>query len=370
MKKFFLLLMGIFPAGLYAQTPAPTIDLSYAAAKALPAVVSVQAFLSDSLLSIHPDLINKMGIKTPRSGSGILANAASGVLVSTDGYIMTNAHVVAGVDSITVVLPDRRAYHAALIGTDDLADLALLKIAANDLPFLELGDPGLVRIGDPVLAVGNPLELSSTVTAGILSARFRSLDSQPDASLVNSYLQSDAASNEGMSGSALVDRSGKLIGINAAIISPTGAFAGYAFAIPSGIVKKAWRDLVSYGKVRHAYLDIACSDMDAENARRLRTKNISGVLIDSTQRGGAAERAGLRRDDILLGIDKQRLYNSAQLRELLAQRAPGEQALVVIERDGGELQLAAVLSPGNAGQTEVRSHVQKAWPVILTVHKH
>lgn len=173
-------------------------------------------------------------------------------MLSADGDIMTNAHILAGGDSLVVILPDRRSFKAVLTGTDDAADLALLRIRAEGLPFLEPGDPDAVRIGDRVLAIGNPLQLTSTVTAGILSARFRSIDDPVDASLVNSYLQTDAASNEGMSGGALVDRGGKLIGIISAILSPTGTFAGYTFAVPADIVKKAWQELAHHGLVRHA----------------------------------------------------------------------------------------------------------------------
>jgi len=301
----------------------------------------------------------------------MLASSASGVLVSADGYVITNNHALAGGDSLVVILQDRRAYRAVLTGTDDSSDLALLKIPGNTLPFLELGDPDPVKIGDPVLAVGNPLDLNSTVTAGILSARFRSMDSPENASMVNSYLQTDAASNEGMSGSALIDREGKLIGINSAIISPTGTFAGYSFAIPSGIVKKAWHDLMIYGNVRHAFLDIFFSDMDAAQAKRLEARSTAGVLIDSLQRGGAGEHAGLRRGDIILQLGRRKINSAPELRELLAQYTPGDQVELTIERKGDQINLTAILSPGNGSQSAAaRRNQQQPWPVIRTNRVH
>jgi serine protease Do len=354
MKAFLLILAGLFPISLHAQRTL-AVELSDAAAKALPAVVRVQSFISDSLLSVRPGLVTLMRVKT-RSGTGVLAGSASGVLISATGDLMTNAHVLAGGDSLMVILPDRRVFRAVLVGIDDAADLALLKIKATGLPFMQFGDSDLLRIGDPVLAVGNPLDLTSTVTAGILSARFRSMDDLLNASAVNSYLQTDAASNEGMSGSALVDRSGKLIGINSAILSPTGTFAGYAFAIPSSIVKKSSRELARYGRVRHAGLDMAFSD----------AKNKQGVSVDSLAAGGAASRAGLRRQDILLNLNQHPLVNAAHLREILAQHSPGDQVWLTIERRGGQLQFPVVLSLDGNGQAISRSSSQKVWPVIRT----
>lgn len=362
MKSLLLSLVTLLPAGLYAQTPAS--ELSIAAAKALPAVVQVQTYVSDSLWNRYPDLATK-GVKPAISGSGYLMGSASGVLVSTTGQIITNAHVVEGGDSLVVILPDRRSYRAVVVGTDDATDLALLNIQATGLPFLEFGDPNLLSIGDPVLAIGNPMELNSTVTAGILSARFRNVEDTFNISLVNSYLQTDAASNEGMSGSALVDRNGKLIGINAAILSPTGAFSGYAFAIPSGIVNKAWRDLAQYGHVKHAGLDMVFSDMDAVKARRLHAKTANGVLIDSLVAGGTAERSGLRREDILLELDRQPLINAAQVREQLAQRSPGNTIELTVGRNSAVLFVSVVLSPLNEGQATAKRK-EAANPVLRT----
>jgi serine protease Do len=266
-------MMGIvFSILLHEPVAAQQTDLSFAAAKALSAVVQVQCFMSDAFYEKHASIATQMGIKSLGSGGSTLIGSASGVLVSSDGEILTNAHVLNGSDSLMVILPDHRAYKAILVGIDEDADLALLKISENGLDFLELGDPDLVKIGEPVIAAGNPLDLTSTVTAGILSARYRALDDSMNPFLINSYLQSDAASNEGMSGSALIDRSGKLIGINSAIISPSGAFVGYAFTITAGIVKKALHDLREYGRVKHASLDISFSDMHNVQSKKLGNK--------------------------------------------------------------------------------------------------
>ncbi|MDO3643671.1 S1C family serine protease [Mucilaginibacter sp. L3T2-6] len=369
MKKNILFIAGLFPFMLSAQVTAPPAGLSNAAAKALPAVVQVQSFISDSLLNVHPELETRLGKKNTHPGAGLPAGSASGVLVSADGEIMTNAHVLSGGDSLVVILPDRRAFKAMLVGTDDVADLALLKIRAMSLPFLEFGDPGAVRVGDRVLAVGNPLELTSTVTAGILSARFRSIDDPVNASLVDSYLQTDAATNEGMSGSALVDRSGKLIGLNSAILSPTGTFAGYAFAVPAGIVKKAWQELAKYGRVQHADAEMSFSDMDAGKAARIGITSTGGLLIDSLKRNGVAAASGLRRNDILVKADQQLLTNSAQLREILALHAPGDRVLLTIERGQSELQFMVTLSPVDINQAAARRSNQNNWPLMRTYRK-
>jgi serine protease Do len=371
MKKLILCTLFLPQLWLHAQVLVTGTDLSYAASKAIPAVVRIQAFLSDSLLNVHPSLVMVMNIKPVKYGTGMLAGSASGVLVSADGYIITNNHILARGDSLMVILQDRRAYRAVLIGKDDNTDLALLKIPENALPFLEIGDPAVMHIGDPVLAVGNPFDLTSTVTAGILSARFRGLDSSPNSTEVNSYLQTDAASNEGMSGSALVDRTGKLIGVNSAIISPTWAFAGYAFAIPSGIVQKVWHDLVTYRRVRHAYLDVFFSDMDASQAKRLLAGNAGGVLIDSLERGGAGEHAGMRKDDIILQMDRQNINTAPQLRELLAQHAPGDKVELTIARKGDEITLAAVLSGGRGSKgANAGSNRSRYSPVMRTNRVH
>lgn len=334
-------------SALHGQVAAQQTDLSFPAAKALSAVVQVQSFMSDAFYQKHASNALQMGIKSLGSGGSTLIGSASGVVLSADGDILTNAHVLNGSDSLMVILPNRRAYHAILIGIDEDTDLALLKISENGLDYLELGDSDLVKIGEPVIAVGNPLDLTSTVTAGILSARYRALDNSMNPFLINSYLQSDAASNEGMSGSALVDRTGKLIGINSAIISTSGAFVGYAFAIPAGIVKKALHDLRAYGKVKHASLDISFSDMDNAQYKKHGTKNFPGVLINGVQKGGAGEQAGLRKDDIIVKFGQHPIIAASQLREMVAQFSPGDMIKIIILRKSQEMEFLVVFSAGN-----------------------
>lgn len=330
-------------------------------------MVRVQSFFSDSLLFIRPQPLIKR-LQPDRAGSGDLIGSASGVILSSDGYIMTNAHVLAGGDSLRVILQDRRSYRAILIGMDDIADLALLKVSAAALPFLEFGDPDRVQIGEQVLAVGNPLELTSTVTAGILSARYRNIDDDLTLSSINSFLQTDAAINEGMSGSALVNRDGKLIGINAAIISPSGTFAGYSFAVPSDLVKKAFQDLSVYRRVRHGCLDAGFTDMDEAQARRLGITSTRGVLVEKVLKNGAGYRVGLRENDVIVMVNQRPVNFAPELRELLAVHNPGDQVLLTLERSGKSISITAVLSENDyrrdlAGRSGSRSLKQ-------VVHKH
>ncbi|MCQ6961587.1 S1C family serine protease [Mucilaginibacter aquariorum] len=331
---------------------AQSADLSYAAAKALPAVVRVQSYWSDSLNDVRAGQALRMGIKSSGANGSAMIGSASGVLLSPTGDIITNAHILNGGDSLVVILTDRRTYRARLTGMDEATDLALLQISENGLPFLELGEPSLVRVGEPVLAVGNPLELNSTVTSGILSARYRPIDEPETPGQVNSFLQTDAASNEGMSGSALVDRNGKLIGINSAIISPNGTFAGYAFAISADLVKKVWQDLSKYGRVQHAQLDITFQDMDDAQGKRLGTPNIQGVVITKVLKNGAGERAGLRKNDIISRFDQQNLICASQLRELLAQHAPDDRVALTVRRSQQELTVSVTLSVDHRIQSE------------------
>ncbi|QHS55327.1 PDZ domain-containing protein [Mucilaginibacter sp. 14171R-50] len=336
----------MLPLILRAQVPANN-GLSSAAARALPAVVIVQSFLSDSILTVRPQSPLVKTLPKINNGSGKLVASASGVILSTDGYIITNAHVLAGGDSLNIILQNRRSYRANLIGTDDQADLALLKITASGLSYVERGDPGTVAIGDEVLAIGNPLELTSTVTAGILSARYRSIDDDLTLSTVNSFLQTDAAINEGMSGSALLNRHGQLIGLNAAIISPSGTFAGYGFAIPAPLIYKAYHDLLMYGRVRHGCLEGTFTDLDDAQARRLGASTPNGVLVEKLIKDGAGYNAGLRKNDVITLIGQQPVHFAAQLREIIAVRDPGDRLVLTVERAGVMLTLTTILSENN-----------------------
>lgn len=346
MKKLGIILIFMWAFTTRAQQTAIN-SLSAAAAHALPAVVRVLSFVSDSLSQRRPDIPAMRGLPHARSGNGYLAGSASGVIVSAAGDIITNAHVIAGGDSLEVVLPDRSAYHAQLIGTDNAADLALLRISAHNLPFLEPVTAESMLIGDPVIAVGNPMELTSTVTAGILSASYRAIDRDLTISSINSFLQTDAAVNEGMSGSALVDINGRLIGINSAIVSATGSFSGYSFAVPGGLVAKAYRDLRWDGRSHHAALGAGLEDMDHLLTQRLHSATTAGVFVDTVLFAGAAAKAGLMKDDIILKLNRKPVLWAAQLREWIAICDPGQQVTLEIEREGTRLLLNVNLTEGD-----------------------
>ena len=262
--------------------------------------------------------------QTPQKQMG----SASGVIVSDDGYIVTNNHVVNDSESIEIVLYDQRSYPAKIIGTDPTTDLALLKIEEKDLNFIQFGNSDSLEVGDIVLAVGNPFNLASTVTAGIVSAKARNINILTDRWTVESYIQTDAAVNRGNSGGALVDISGKLVGINAAIASPNGAYAGYSFAIPVEMVKKTIDDLLKYGKVLHGYLGISISDMNGEKAKAMGVNLTIGVVVDDLEQNGAARLSGIRVKDVIIAIDEHKVDNVTQLREIIARHRPGEKVKV------------------------------------------
>ena len=260
----------------------------------------------------------------------------SGVILTKDGYIVTNNHVVAGAYEIMVTLNDKRSFKAKIIGRDPETDLAVIKIEANDLKYLEFANSDRVRIGQWVLAVGNPFNLTSTVTAGIVSAKARDIQlvSPEYSSAIDSYIQTDAAVNSGNSGGALVNEQGLLIGINAAIASNTGSYTGYSFAIPSNIVKKVIGDLIQYGKVKRAYLGVQISELDEEIANHLKMKTIQGIFVTSVIPGGAASKAGIKDHDVIIRIDDVKVNSRSELVERLAQYQPNETIIVHLLRSG------------------------------------
>jgi Do/DeqQ family serine protease len=271
--------------------------------------------------------------------------SASGVIVSDDGYIVTNNHVVNDSESIEIVLHDQRSYPAKIIGTDPTTDLALLKIEEKDLNFIQFGNSDSLEVGDIVLAVGNPFNLASTVTAGIVSAKARNINILTDRWAVESYIQTDAAVNRGNSGGALVDINGNLVGINAAIASPNGAYAGYSFAIPVEMVKKTIDDLLKYGKVLHGYLGISISNLNGEKAKTMGVNITTGVVVDDLEPNGAARQSGIKVNDVIVAIDEHRVENVTQLREIIARHRPGEKIKVKFNRSDKEMNLEVVLKP-------------------------
>jgi serine protease Do len=270
---------------------------------------------------------NGRGWQRPRQSAG------SGVIISNDGYIVTNNHVVSGADQLEVTLNDNRTFEASLVGTDPNTDIAVIKIEAKGLPFLEFGNSDIVRVGEWVLAVGNPFDLTSTVTAGIVSAKGRNIGILRDRYGIESFIQTDAAVNPGNSGGALVDLKGRLIGINTAIATPTGSYAGYSFAVPSSLVEKVVDDLVEFGVVQRALLGISILNVSDPRIDE-DVDELSGVYVESITGGSAAEEAGIEQGDVVLKINDTEVKNVAELQDMVARHRPGDKIRVTFSRDG------------------------------------
>lgn len=277
---------------------------------------------------------------------GPARKSGSGVIISDDGYIVTNNHVVADAKEITVTLEDNRNYTAEVIGTDPTTDLALIKIKQRDLSFLPYGNSDEVIVGQWVLAVGNPFDLTSTVTAGIVSAKARNIGILRDVSnnlQIESFIQTDAAVNPGNSGGALINTNGQLVGINTAIASSTGSYTGYSFAIPVNLVKKVMDDLLEFGVVQRALLGISIKNVDARLSEKENLYVVEGVFIAGITENSGAKEAGLREGDVIIAIDGQKVRNMSRLQELVAIHRPGDKIEVVFLRDGEEKTVAATL---------------------------
>ncbi len=277
----------------------------------------------------------------------------SGVIISSDGYIVTNNHVIDNADLLTVTLNDKRQFEATLIGTDPATDIALLKIDGTDLPTVTFGASDDLKIGEWVLAVGNPFMLNSTVTAGIVSAKGRALGMHNGGKLgIESFIQTDAAVNPGNSGGALVNTAGELVGINTAIYSQTGNYAGYSFAVPSSIVSKVVTDLKQYGTVQRAVLGIVISDLNAELVKEQGLSVSEGVYIQEVSEKGAAQDAGIKKGDIIVAINNIDVKNMAQLQEQLARFRPGDTISLTYIRNGEKNKVSVVLR-NSRGDTDL-----------------
>ncbi|WP_103027783.1 trypsin-like peptidase domain-containing protein [Salinibacter altiplanensis] len=261
-------------------------------------------------------------------------NLGSGVVISPEGYVVTNSHVVEGADRIQVRLTDKRQFEARVVGTDSSTDLAVIKVNGEDLPVVPFGDSDQVQVGDWVVAVGNPLQLTSTVTAGIVSALGRQLRIIEDQFRIENFIQTDAAINPGNSGGALVNLRGELVGINTAIASRSRRTEGYGFAIPSALVERVITDLIAYGEVRRGYLGVSILPVDADRAEEIGLRDIRGVYLEEIQPGSAADQAGLQGGDVVVSIGGRPVNAPNDLQSLIARRRPGDTVAVEVWRDG------------------------------------
>ena len=335
-----------------SAVPAQPVDLTYAAEKSLPSVVHILSTKNSKVQTVEVESDpfsdffgdpfgffgnpqgnggkQKRSVRTPKQqGSG------SGVIISADGYIVTNNHVVADADELTVTLNDNKEYSARIIGTDKTTDLALIKIDGKNLPAITIANSENIKVGEWVLAVGNPFNLTNTVTAGIVSAKGRSLYRNG----VESFIQTDAAINPGNSGGALVNTRGELIGINAMLYSQTGSFSGYGFAIPTSIMNKVVDDLKTYGTVQRAVVGIQGSDVknyvdgQKEQGKDIDLGTMEGIYVAKVTEESAAEEAGLKEGDVIIAIDGKEMNKMADMQEYLAKKRPGDKVTVTYLRD-------------------------------------
>ncbi len=284
--------------------------------------------------SVYDEFFNEFFGRTPQQYNQPVIASGSGVIITSDGYIVTNNHVVQNAEKLQVTLNDKRSYDAEIIGTDPSTDLALIKINEKNLTYLPYGNSDNVKVGEWVLAVGNPFNLTSTVTAGIVSALARDINILGSASAIESFIQTDAPINPGNSGGALVNTAGELIGINAAIASNTGSYAGYSFAIPVNIVKKVVNDFINYGEIQRAYIGVTIRDIDSKFAKEHDLKDLEGVYVVSVVDNSSAADGDIKPDDVILKIDGNKINSVSRLLGNIGQHSPGDRINVTVRRDG------------------------------------
>jgi len=353
------------------------VDFRLAAKIATPGVVHIKSYFKqhpqrneydDEFYNLHESLkelfkddpyFRQFRLQVPEYkeyNSEPIIGSGSGVILTPDGYIITNYHMVKDAYEINVTLHDGRSYTAKLIGTDPQTDLALLKIDEKKLSFIAFGDSDHIEVGEWVVAVGNPFNLASTVTAGIVSAKARNLNILKDQGAIESFIQTDAAVNPGNSGGALVTLEGKLIGINTAIATPNGVYAGYAFAIPVDIVKKVSNDLMNFGSVSRGFLGIVIRDMDSKIAKAINIERANGVYVDSVKSTGAAKEAGVEAKDVIISIDNIETMTSAKMQEIVMRKRPGDKVKIILIRNGTEKkELIATLKKQEVGTKTVKT---------------
>jgi len=302
-------------------TSSPT-DFIVASKRVTPAVVNIKALESSGF-----DWWNS-------SSFGV--SSGSGVIISPDGFIVTNNHVVQNGEKFEVTLFNHREYEAKLIGTDPSTDLALLKIKEKNLPFLKSGNSDSLQVGEWVLAVGNPFNLESTVTAGIVSAKGRNIDILEGDYSIESFIQTDAAVNPGNSGGALVNTNGELVGINTAIITRSGRYEGYSFAIPSDLVQKVIRDIRDYGEVQRGLLGVRIGEVTSQRAKQLGLPSVEGIFVSNLTSGGGAAEAGIKKGDVIIGINEIKVRTIPELQEQIGRFRPGDSIRIKYIRNGKE----------------------------------
>jgi Do/DeqQ family serine protease len=343
-------------ASFINQLPASTnvpFDFTAAAAKAMPAVVHIAASAKKKTAERAPDeRINPFrfffgedpfgdSFNAPKEGTG------SGVIYTTDGYIITNNHVVEFADELEVTLYDNRKFKAKLIGRDARTDLAVIKIDANGLTTLKLADSDKAKVGEWVLAVGNPFNLTSTVTAGIISAKGRNINLLGGGSAIEAFIQTDAAVNPGNSGGALVDANGNLLGINTAIATRNGVFSGYSFAIPVNLTKRIVDDIVEFGDYRRPLLGINIYDLDSKRAAELGINITQGVVVDNVMDGGSAQYAGIQPKDVIVKVDGRDVKSVPELQEIIGRSKVGDVVNVTVNRKGQNKDIPVKLKADN-----------------------
>jgi serine protease Do len=335
----FTRLVSDTPPTTSAGTPG---DFTYSAEKVTPAVVHIKTKMtrttSRQMMDPFEDFFGGFGGGGRRQQPEAQEASGSGVIISADGYIVTNNHVVQDADEVSVILNDKRELKAKVISTDPSSDLAVIQVKSTNLPFLTFGDSDNLKVGEWVLAVGNPFNLESTVTAGIVSAKGRSniIDrGDKDVNPLESFIQTDAAVNPGNSGGALVNLKGELVGINTAIYSRTGQFAGYSFAVPVSIVKKVAADLIKFGNVQRGFLGVNIQEVNSKLVQEKDLKVNDGVYVGGFPVGGSsAQSAGLKVNDVIVKVDGVPTSSSSKLMELVGRKRPGETVVVTVNRDG------------------------------------
>ncbi|MFK7906013.1 MAG: S1C family serine protease [Chitinophagales bacterium] len=301
----------------------PMVDFTSVAAKTTPCVVHIK--------TTTPNSNNSLGDVWGGSGNG--GSSGSGVIISQDGYIVTNYHVIEGSNSIEVILNNRRNLNAKVIGTDPSTDLAVIRIESTNLNYIAFGDSDKLQVGEWVMAVGNPFNLASTVTTGIVSAKARNINILDDNLAIESFVQTDAAVNPGNSGGALVNLTGQLIGVNTAIATPTGYYAGYAFAVPVNIVRKVVTDIIEFGEVKRGFLGVSIRGIDGKLATKYDLDAVEGVLVANVNINSAAADAGIEQGDIILEVEGIKVNSAPELQERISLHRPGARVSLLIKRN-------------------------------------